>query len=149
MSTHTQIVYQIVFSTKNREKCLLKPSREEVFSYMRGVLWNKKCHPYIINGVEDHVHILTHLHPTISLSSLVKEVKVASHAFIKDNHLIPSFNRWAIGYGAFTYSKDALPNLIRYIKNQEAHHRAESFESEYRKVLEENGVEFDERFLFE
>ncbi len=106
MSTYTQIIYQIVFSTKYRRKTLWKPSREKVFAYMTGILKNKKCHPYIINGVEDHVHILTHIHPTISLASLVKEIKISSHKFIDEQGLLPQFENWQNGYGAFTYSTD-------------------------------------------
>ncbi len=149
MSTYTQIIYQIVFSTKYRKKTLLKPSRQKVFAYMLGILKNKKCHPYIINGVEDHVHILTHLHPTVSLASLVKEIKISSHSFIDEQGLLPGFTNWQNGYGAFTYSKDSLPNLIRYIENQESHHHRDTFEDEYRRLLEEHGVEYDERYIFE
>lgn len=149
MSTYTQIIYQIVFSTKYRRKSLLKPAREKVFAYMVGILKNKKCYPYIINGVEDHVHILTHIHPTVSLASLVKEIKISSHSFIDEQGFLPGFTNWQNGYGAFTYSKDALPNLIRYIENQETHHHQDSFESEYRRLLDEHGVEYDERYIFE
>jgi len=149
MSTYTQILYQIVFSTKYRKKCLLKPSRDMVFAYMAGILKNKKCHPYIINGVEDHVHILTHIHPTVSLAQLVKELKISSHSFIDDHGLFPGFSNWQNGYAAFTYSEGSLPNLIRYIENQEAHHHKASYETELRGLLEEHGVEYDERYIFE
>lgn len=149
MSAYTQILYQIVFSTKYRKPCLLKPAREQVFAYMMGIAKNRKCHPFVINGVENHVHILTHLHPSVSLSSLVKDIKIGSHIFIDENKILPGFSSWQAGYAAFTYSKEALPNLIRYIENQEAHHRKVTFEREYRKTLEEQGVKFDERYLFE
>ncbi len=73
MSTYTQILYQIVFSTKKRERTLTKSNRTELFQYMWGVLKEKNCHLYRINGVEDHLHIVTHLHPTIALASLIKD----------------------------------------------------------------------------
>ena len=75
MSTYTQIIYQIVFGTKFRENTLTKNNRENLFKYISGLLKNKKCHLYRINGVEDQLHIVTHLHPTIALSSLVKDIK--------------------------------------------------------------------------
>lgn len=84
MSTYTQILYQIVFGTKYREKVLLKDGRDELFKYITGLIKNKNCHLYIINGVEDHIHIVTHLHPTVSLSSLVKDIKLASSIYIKE-----------------------------------------------------------------
>ena len=83
MSTYTQILYQIVFSTKNREHTLDKESQKELYQYIWGVLKNKKCHLYQIGGVTDHLHILTHLHPSISLSSLIKDIKLSSSELIK------------------------------------------------------------------
>ena len=91
MSTYTQILYQIVFSTKYREPLLNKSNREELFKYIWGVLKNKNCHLYRINGVEDHLHIVTHLHPSVSLASLVKDIKVSSSIYIKENNLFISF----------------------------------------------------------
>ncbi len=85
MSTYSQIMYQIVFSTKRREPVLTKGKRPELFKYIWGILKNKKCHLYRINGVQDHLHIATHLHPTVALASLVKDIKVASSKSKKGN----------------------------------------------------------------
>ncbi len=149
MSNHIQVIYQIVFSTKYRRKCMLKQTRPQVFAYMGGILKNRKCKPFIINGIEDHVHILTHIHPTVALSTLVKEIKMGSHSFIEKNRLFPDFKNWQNGYGAFTYSSNALPNLMRYIENQELHHRGVQFEEEYVSLLEEQHVEYDAQYLFD
>ena len=102
---------------------------------------------YIINGVEDHIHIVTHLHPTVSLSSLVKDIKLASSIYIKENNLFKDFINWQEGYGAFTYSIKEKDRLIEYVKNQEEHHRKKSFREEYVKLLGEHGIEFDEKYL--
>lgn len=147
MSTYTQILYQLVFSTKNRERTLSKEHRQKLFKYIWGILENKKCHLYRINGVEDHLHILTHLHPSISLSDLIKDIKLASAKFIKEQNLFPSFNGWQDGYGAFTYSIGQKDALIFYIKNQEAHHSKISFREEYIELLKEHEIEFEEKFL--
>ncbi|MEP0005496.1 MAG: IS200/IS605 family transposase [Balneola sp.] len=104
MSTYTQIIYQIVFSTKNRVPVLHKTGRTDLFKYIWGILKNKKCHLYQINGVEDHIHILTHIHPSVALSQLVKDIKLASSIYIKENKLFFGFDGWQEGYGAFTYS---------------------------------------------
>lgn len=147
MSTYTQILYQIVFSTKHREQTLTKENRPGLFKYIWGILNNKKCHLYRINGVEDHLHILTHIHPSISLSDIVKDIKVASSGFIKNDHLFKNFNGWQDGYGAFTYFIKEKDRLINYIKNQEEHHREKTFRDEYIELLREHEIEFDERYL--
>lgn len=148
MSTYTQILYQIVFSTKNRIPALVERNREQLFKYIWGVLKNKNCHLYQINGVADHLHILTHLHPSIALSSLIKDIKLASNAFIKEENLFPNFKNWQEGYGAFTYSITEKERLIQYIKNQQSHHEEVPFREEYRRLLEDSGVDFNERYLF-
>jgi putative transposase len=92
LSTYTQILYQTVFSTKNREPTLLKDKRDDLFKYMSGIIKNKKSHLYQIGGIEDHIYIITHLHPTIALADLVKDIKMASSIFIKENRLFTLFN---------------------------------------------------------
>ena len=87
MSTYTQSLYQIIFSTKRREPTLSKDNRPELFKYIWGILKNKKCHLYRINGVEDHIHIITHLHQSVALAILVKDIKIASSMFIKEQGL--------------------------------------------------------------
>ncbi len=149
MSTHTQIIYQIVFSTKHREKCMLKKSRENVFKYIGGILKNKNCHLYIINGVEDHLHIITHIHPMVALAPLIKDIKINCNSFIKEKGLIPGFPGWQDGYGAFTYSYEAVPNLIQYVQNQEKHHGSLTFEEEYIGLLDEHGIEYDIKYVFD
>lgn len=147
MSTYTQILYQIVFSTKRRERTLTKDNRTELFKYMWGVLKEKNCHLYRINGVEDHLHIVTHLHPTIALASLIKDLKLASSAHIKENNLFLNFDGWQVGYAAFTYSIKEKNRLIEYVKNQEEHHKTKTFREELIELLKEHGVEFDEKYL--
>jgi len=147
MSTYTQIIYQIVFSTIDREKTLLQENREELFRFILGILKNKKCLLYQINGVADHIHIVTHLHPTISLSSLVKDIKVSTSLWIKDNQVFPNFSSWQEGYGGFTYSIKEKEKLVNYVKNQAEHHRLKSFREEFIELLIEHGIEFDERYL--
>jgi putative transposase len=117
MSTYTQLLYQIVFSTKYRTSTLNKEQRPELFKYIWGILKNKKCHLYRVNGLEDHIHIVAHIHPTIAISNLVKDIKLASSAFIKSNNLFKNFTGWQNGYAAFSYSIDSKNDLIEYVKN--------------------------------
>ena len=147
MSTYTQILYQIVFRTKNSEPILVEPDRENLYRYMGGILKNKKCHLYRIGGVENHIHIITHIHPSVALASLVKDIKLASSDYIKTHNILPGFDGWQKGYGAFTYSVSAKDNLIEYVKNQKKHHKKETFRNEYINLLKEHQIEFDEKYL--
>jgi len=147
MSTFTQILYQIVFSTKYRDRVMTAPNREELFRYISGIIENNKCHLFRINGVEDHLHIVTHLHPSVALADLVKDIKVASSSHIKKTGLFKGFIGWQEGYGAFTYSVKEKDRLIEYVKNQQQHHAKRTFRDEYKKLLEKHQIEFDEKYL--
>jgi REP element-mobilizing transposase RayT len=147
MSTFTQILYQIVYSTKYREKTLHAENRKELYKYIWGILKNNKCHLYQVGGVEDHIHIITHLHPSVALADLVKDIKLASSDYIKTEKLFSNFNGWQGGYAAFTYSIEAKENLIRYVKNQEEHHKTKTFIEELKQLLIEYKIEFDEKYL--
>lgn len=147
MSTYTQILYQIIFSTKHREPVLVTEHRTDLYKYIWGILKNKNCHLYQIGGVDDHLHILTHLHPSVALADVVKDIKLACTDYIKSHHLFPLFAGWQDGYGAFTYSIEAKENLILYIKNQEEHHRRKTFLEEYKELLLAHKIEFDEKYL--
>jgi REP element-mobilizing transposase RayT len=118
-----------------------------LFAYIFQLLKNKKCFLYRINGVEDHVHILTHVHPSISISTLVKDIKVSTSVFIKRDLVFKNFNGWQEGYGAFTETIKTKDRLIEYVKNQEKHHEKMSFFDEYKGLLEDHGIAFEEKFL--
>ena len=147
MSTYTQILYHITFSTKQRRPSLKKESRSKPFKYIWGLLERKNCHLYRINGIEDHIHILTHLHPTIALSDLVKDIKLSTTDLIKNEILFPLFDGWQEGYGAFTHSLKDKDRLIDYVKNQEEHHKKMTFKEEYINLLKENKIDFNEKYL--
>lgn len=145
MATYTQIIYHLVFATRLREPVLAKSRRDDLYRFMWGVLKNRHCHLYRIGGIEDHVHILTSLHPTMALSDVVKELKTASSVWIKGEHVFPQFTHWQEGYGAFTHALPDKARLIDYIKNQEQHHKTVTFREEYEALLVEAGLETDQR----
>jgi putative transposase len=91
--------------------------------------------------------MLTHLHPSVALASLIKDIKLASHSFIKQERLFPGFPGWQEGYGAFNHHIREKDRLIEYIKNQEAHHRRVSWEEEMKALLEEHRIVYDEKYL--
>jgi putative transposase len=148
MSAYTQILYQLVFSTKRRENTLTSEHQELLYRYIWGILKKQKCYLYRINGTENHIHIITDIHPTVALSSLIKNIKLASSSFIKKENIFPEFKGWQEKYGAFTYSYSEKNKLIEYVKNQKEHHRVITFEEEFVSLLKEHGVGFNEKYLF-
>ena len=141
------MIYQLIFSTKNREKSIVQEHAHILHKYIAGVFRKKECVVYTVGGYKDHVHIVFSLHPKISLSDLVKDVKVASSIMMKEHVAFPDFTGWQNGYGAFTYSNDAKESPINYVDNQEEHHRNKSFKEELIEFLHEHGVEYDEKYL--
>ena len=147
MSTHTQLLYHIVFSTKNRESVITSKNKERFLKYIWGIIKNQKSTLYRINAEKDHIHILTHIHPTVALSDFVKKIKASSTIWIKNEKLFPNFSNWQDGYGAFTYSTNDKDNIVNYIKNQQEHHKKISFLDEYKKMLDDAGIKYELKYL--
>ena len=147
MSSFKQIYYQIVFGTKYRKPTIDEAHCADLYRYIWGIIENKKCKLYQINGVEDHIHIFCDLHPSIALADLIKDVKVASSIWMKEDGKFPNFRGWQDGYGAFTYNIRDRDMIINYVKNQKIHHQKQTFYDEFKGLLIENGVEFDEKYL--
>ncbi|MFI5203287.1 MAG: IS200/IS605 family transposase [Flavobacteriales bacterium] len=147
--SYTQVYIQVVFAVKYRERILKKEFRSRVFEYMSGILKTMKHKPIIVNGVEDHVHVFFGLNPAISISDTVHDIKRGSSLWINEQMFCNGKFAWQEGYGAFSYSRDAIDSVYRYIENQESHHAEISFKDEYRKFLNEFDVAHDEKYLFE
>lgn len=146
--SYVQTYYHIIFSTKSRVPVLVADKRKDIFAYMWGVIKGKQCHLYRINGVEDHVHIFCSIHSTVALADLVRDIKVASTAWIKKEGILPGFPGWQDKYAGFTKSHEHRDKIINYVKNQEEHHAMGlSFLNELKALLAEEGIEFDEQFL--
>lgn len=147
MSAYTQILYQLVFCTKYRNPTLVKKHREDLFGCMHQIISNKNCICYQIEGIEDHLHFVFSLHPSIALANLVKDIKLGSTSFIKEKNLFPNFEGWQSSYAAFTYSFSAKNNLIAYVKNQEQHHQQQNSIDELKQLLKEFEIAYDERYF--
>ena len=147
MSTYRKIYYHIVFSTKYRTSCLFKTNRLKVYKYIWGVVKNQKCELHKINGVEDHIHLLISLHPSVALSNLIKDIKISSNHFISRHKLFPGFKGWQVGYSAFTFSENEKKRLMNYVENQEEHHKESSFRSELIGLLQEQDIDYKEEYL--
>ena len=147
MNSYRQIIYHIVFLTKNRKPSIEERYCHDLYRYIGGIIKNRGSIPYEINGAADHIHILSDLHPSIALADLVKEIKVATSGWLKQGGKFPRFDGWQAGYGAFTYSIKEKSALVRYIQNQKIHHRTESLEAEYKRLLKEHEIAYDEKYI--
>jgi REP element-mobilizing transposase RayT len=145
--SYTQILYHIVLRTKRSEKSLSQQNISSLYKYIWGIIKNKKGRLYRINGMEDHIHILSDLHPTIALADYIKSMKVSTSLWLKQSGEFPAFKAWGEGYSAFSYSFKEKGILINYIKNQQEHHQKESLEDELKRLFKEHGIEPDERFF--
>ena len=148
MATFTQLLYQIVFSTKNAENTMELSNAESLYRYIWGILKNKNCVLYRVNGTENHIHIVTHIHPSVSVSNLVKDIKVSSSVWLKEQGFFPKFQSWQEGYGGFSYHITQKETLVNYVKNQREHHHIKTFKEEFIELLKEHGIEFDEKYLW-
>jgi len=148
MSTYTQILYQIVFGSYDYKPFLNIENENILFSYISGILKNKSCHSYIVGGASNHIHIITHIHPTIAPAFLVKDIKLACHKMILASGMLFShFPSWQVGYSGFTYHISSKDRLIRYVENQRVHHKMVSFKDELKDLLNEHFVDYDEEYL--
>lgn len=147
-NTYTQIYLHIIFAVKYREGVIQASWKDELYKYITAVIQEQKHKLIIINGMPDHLHILIGSHPTQSISELVQDIKGNSSTWINKRKLIQGRFEWQEGYGAFSYSKSQVKDVIKYIENQEEHHRIKSFREEYLNFLEKFEVEYDKKYIF-
>mgnify|MGYP000137024310 CR=1 FL=1 len=145
-STHTCLLYHIVFATKDREPLIHASWRARLHEYLGGAVRGLGGTPQGVGGVADHVHLLLGLKPTHCLADLMRELKKSSSSWVAETISVPSF-RWQEGYAAFSVSASARLAVQEYIANQEEHHRNKTFREELIEFLKKSGVEYDERYL--
>lgn len=147
-NTYNQIYIHLVFAVKYRDAVIDKSWRQELYQYIIGVIANRGHKVYAIGGMSDHIHILVSLSPKQAISELVLEVKRASSLWIKEKQLVRCQFAWQEGFGAFSYGKSQVDNVVKYIQNQESHHAKHTFRDEYVSFLKLFGIEYDEKYVF-
>jgi putative transposase len=135
----------VVFSTKDRRRIIPAEMKERLWSYTAGICKRQNIFVHAIGGVEDHIHLLLQFPATIAVSDAIKKIKANSSGWLADE--IGKF-AWQAGYGAFGVSKSNTASVVKYIKNQEQHHRKMTFEQEFVALLEKHGIEYDSRYVF-
>ena len=147
-NTYTQIHIQFVFAVKYRRALIDPQWKGRLHQYITGIFQRNNHKMLQINSMPDHIHIFIGMRPDQSVSSLMQLVKSESSKWVNENSLCSSRFSWQEGYGAFSYAKSQVFDVVRYIQNQEIHHKKEMFLDEYRKYLEAFEVEWDERYIF-
>jgi putative transposase len=147
-NTYTQLHIQFVFAVKYRSALISKEWKNELHKYITGIIQQNDHKMLQINSMPDHIHIFIGMRPIQSVSSLMQNVKTESSKWIKDKKFCAVPFAWQEGYGAFSYSKSHVQNVIRYIQNQEVHHKKQTFLEEYRQFLKAFDIEYDEQYIF-
>ena len=143
--SYAQNHIHLVFSTKDREKLIAKPLQRKLWAYMAGICKHNDMLAFAIGGMEDHVHLLFRLPPTITLAHAISVIKANSSRWMREHG---TRFAWQKGYGAFSVSSSNVSAVIRYIDTQEHHHRRRSYEQEFKALLDKRGVEYDPKLVF-
>ncbi len=148
-NTYSQVNIHCVFAVRGRENVITKNFRNELHSYMSGILKGDGAFPLAVNGWLDHVHAFFELPVSMAISDQMRMLKASSSKWINDNKLVKGKFNWQEGYGAFSYSRSQRDKVIKYIVNQEAHHRKLTFREEYLELLKKFEIKFEDKYVFE
>jgi REP element-mobilizing transposase RayT len=147
-NTFTQIHIHTVFAVQNRISLISANWQSQLYMYITTIIQKHGHKVLAIGGMPDHVHILFGFRPTQALANLIQEVKRDSSEWINKQHFVMGRFSWQEGYGAFSYSKSHISQVAQYIENQEEHHKKRSFLDEYKKILTDFDLDYDERYIF-
>ena len=146
-NTYTQIHIQAVFAVQNRMSLIQQQWQSELYEYMTGIITNNGHKLLRIGGMPDHVHVFFGMRPTQSISDLMQDLKGSSSLWINKKRWVVGKFSWQEGYGAFSYGKSQVDDVVKYILNQEQHHKKRDFEEEYLELLDLFDVEYDARYV--
>ncbi len=148
-NTFTQLYIQFVFSVKGRENLIKEEFRNEIEKYISGIVAKQNCKLLAIYCNPDHTHVFVSMHPTMSPSKLMEQIKSGSSKWINEKRFLKFKFNWQAGYGAFSYSISDINNVVKYILNQPIHHQKKSFRNEYLEMLNSFSIDYNEAYLFE
>jgi putative transposase len=147
--TYVRLIIHAVFSTSDSLPYLVEDRRNDVFSYMGGILREIRCDSLAINGIEDHVHIVFRMPGTLAVAEIMQLVKGNSSKWIHEKRVLKRAFEWQRGYAAFSVSQSNVNRVLQYVANQSIHHRKISFQEEIRELLMRHGIEYDEKYLWQ
>jgi REP element-mobilizing transposase RayT len=146
--TFTNLLTHIVFSTKDRVSSIRPELNPDLHAYMGGIIRNLAGQALIVNGMADHVHLLVWLPPTVAIAEALRVLKANSSRWVHDTQGRRTF-AWQAGYGAFSVSHSNTSVVVKYIQEQEKHHRRISFQEEFLALLRKNNIAYDERYIWQ
>ncbi|WP_312763467.1 IS200/IS605 family transposase [Epilithonimonas sp.] len=147
-ATYTQIHIQLIFAVKFRDALIQNHWEDELYKYITGIIQHHNHKLLSIKGMSDHLHILIGLRPNQALSELVNQIKSNSSKWINEKRFCNVRFEWQKGYGAFSYGKSQVTDVINYINNQEVHHQKKSFKQEYLDFLNKFEIEYNQEYVF-
>jgi putative transposase len=147
-STYTNLLYHLVFSTKDRRSLITPALRAELYPYIGGIVHHERGVLLEIGGMPDHVHLVTKFRADVSVAEMLRLIKANSSKWANERRDLTDGFAWQTGYGAFSVSESQRPALRSYVQNQEEHHRRLSFKEEFRALLDKHGIAYDERYLW-
>jgi putative transposase len=147
-NTYTQIYIHVIFAVTGRQNLIDEQHNEELQKYITGIISGQNQKLIAINNMPDHLHLLIGLKSDLSLSELIRDVKANSSRFINERRWCRGKFSWQEGFGAFSYSRSQLGDVIRYIEDQQRHHTTKTFRQEYVELLEKFEVEYDPKYIF-
>ncbi|MDR0969943.1 MAG: IS200/IS605 family transposase [Lentimicrobiaceae bacterium] len=147
-NTFTQIHIHTVFAVQNRMSLINALWQNQLYMYITSIIQKHGHKVLAIGGMPDHIHILFGFRPTQALSNLMQEVKRDSSEWINKEKLTMGKFSWQEGYGAFSYSKSHISQVANYIETQSEHHKKRSFIEEYKKILQDFDIQYDEQYIF-
>lgn len=147
-STFSNLIAHIIFSTKERQPLISDELKPNLWAYMGGIVRELNGTALKINGTSDHVHMLIQIPPSLAISKAVQVIKANSSRWVHEKRNLTQFG-WQAGYGVFSVSRSNLPDVIRYIDNQEEHHRKRSFQEELIAFLKKHEIKYDERYIWD
>ena len=148
-NTYTQIHIHAIFAVRNREALIAPEWRDNLYKYMNTIITDAGHKTLAIGGTENHVHIFFGYRPAQPLPSLILRIKRETSEWINKEGFSKYRFQWQEGYGAFSHSRSHVSSVIKYILNQESHHKKRSFREEYLDILRKNEVIFDDRYIFD
>lgn len=148
-NTYTNLLYHIVFSTKNRRPLIREDMREDLYSYIGGIVRGERGTLLEIGDMPDHLHILTSFKADTAVATMLRRIKANSSGWVNKRPGSRTRFAWQTGYAAFTVSQSQVVKVRRYIQNQPRHHRRKTFKEEFIELLRKHNVDFDEQYLWD
>jgi len=146
-NTFIQIYLQFVFAVQDRTSLIRPEWKDELYKYISGIVQNNNHKLIAINGMSNHLHVFVGYKPHQLIPDLLQDLKGSSSKWINEKGFIRGKFGWQAGYGAFSYSHSQIDSVVKYIMNQEEHHKKKTFRAEYIELLKRFKIEYDEQYI--